>query len=236
MVASLAFVACSESAPTAVANNALGPDEVDVAAVAAALDGEAFSAAARGESNAADSYRDAALALRFGVRPSVIAVSVNGTIERYQAVVTAVVQHLAPGDTALRRSVVAWHGTNHPLAILRVSTLGDQGSFSSADEPATNPRSRAEGVWLNFVRDSRWRATAGTAGINVAQIGQPCNIDARTHAEIRCVEAQFGFGVDGLFRLHGAGPDDGLAAVRIMAEPQRVNGVILARVSSDRGQ
>ncbi len=140
---------------------------------------------------------------------------------------------LADQDTALRRTLVAWQGVERPIAVLQVATLGDHGSFSSADEPASNPRARAHGLWVDLVRDSRWIATTGDAGIGVASVGGNCtNVSA--NANIRCVRAEFRIGVDGLFRLHGASPDDGLPALRIQAETQLVSGVILS--APDRGR
>lgn len=220
----LMLAACSDNElPTT-------PTTDDVVASAASLDAEAGRATSSGDTESATAFRSAAAALRYGVRPSQIAVSVRGETHRYLAVVTAVVEVLADQDTALRRTLVAWEGDQRPVAVLQVATLGDQGSFSSEAEPATNPRARAHGLWVDLVRNSRWLATTGDAGIRVASHGGAC-----LGADVRCVRADFRVDVDGLFRLNGASPDDGEPAVRIQVETQLVKGVILARSTAERG-
>jgi hypothetical protein len=194
----------------------------------------AIAAAEAAGIGAAAVYEGAALAVRLGARPTDILVSVDGEISRYNAVVVAVVEELSPGDTALRRSLIAWSGEgNRLVALLDVSTMADVGSFSSQYEPASDPRSRAQGTWVNLVRDARYRATTGDASIVVADIGAACNSDGGRGADIRCSLADFTIGVDGLFRLGGASPRAGVDAVRILTEAARVNGVIIGR--SDDG-
>lgn len=218
-----ATTACQDGPPA----TAPAPAD-DLTLTATALDNQAASAEGRGDSERATAFREAAAALRLGVRPSTIAIGVNGELHRFSAVVTANVEVLADQDTALRRTLVAWRGDGAPVEILRVMTLGDEGTFSSEDEPASNPRARAHGLLVNLVRESRWLATAGTAGIADGEIGGACHPLTRADARFRCVRAVFGFRVDGLFRLGGGSPDDGLPAVRVIAETQRVAGVILS--------
>lgn len=215
----VSFAACADNHPAGVA-----PLTLDAAA---SLESEAARANTSGDAQSAASYSEAALALRAGVRPSEILVSVDGDVARYEAVVVAFVEALSPGDTALRRTLVAWTGGNRPLALLDVSTMGDVGSFSSAFEPASDPRSRAQGNWVNFVRDARYAATTGTAGIAVTGIGDECRISDSRHSQVRCAFAEFDVSVDGLFRLGGSSPRAGLDAVRIQTNASRVNGVIV---------
>lgn len=230
-LAVFALAACADRAPITE------PEAVpanDLSITAAALDQQATSADASGDGERATAFRGAAAALRFGVRPSVIDVGVDGESHRYLAVVTGTIERLADGDTALRRTLVAWRGDNRPLAILRIITLGNQGAFSSEDEPASNPRGRAHGLWVNLQRASRWLATAGTTSLVLGDVGGACTPLVRSENEVRCVRATFGFDVDGLFRLDGAAPDDGAPAVRIRAETQRVDGVVLGETSNTR--
>jgi len=219
-----ATTACQDGTPA----TAPAAAENDLTLTAAALDNQAASAEGRGDSERATAFREAAAALRLGVRPSIIAIGVNGELYRFSAVVTANVEVLVGQDTALRRTLVAWRGDRSPVEILRLTTLGDEGSFSSADEPASNPRAQAQGLLVNLERESRWLATAGTAGIADGDIGGECQPLTRADARFRCVRAVFGFQVDGLFRLGGGSPDDGAPAVRVIAETQRVAGVILS--------
>ncbi len=224
LMALAALTACGDSAVAPSTES----DTVDLAATASGFDQEAARATDRGDAERATAFRAAAAALRFGVRPSVIAIGVNGETHRFSAVVTATVEVLADQDTALRRTLVAWRGERGPVEILRVITLGNQGTFSSEEEPASNPRARAHGLLVNLERDSRWLATAGSAGIAIGDTGGACIPLTRGDAALRCVRAVFGFDVDGLFRLGGSAPDEGLAAVRVIAQTQRVSGVIIA--------
>ena len=108
--------------------------------------------------------------------------------------------------------------------------MADQGAFSSEAEPATDPRGRAHGLWVNLVRTSRWLATDGFAKLMLGNAGGVCTPPAGTEPNVRCVLAEFGFEVDGLFRVHGASPDANAPAARIKALPQRVDGVILRKL------
>jgi hypothetical protein len=219
----LSFVACADRSPTGTGN------ETDEFSSAPNFAMSAAQAAATGDVASAAVYEGAAAAVRLGARPTQILVSVDGEVSRYDAVVVATWEELSPGDTALRRSLVAWSGGNRPIALLDVSTLGDVGSFGSQYEPASNPRSRAQGTWVNLVRGLRYDATIGEASIVVAQIGEACNLPDGRGKDPRCALADFNIKVDGLFRLGGASPDAGLDAVRIFTEASRVNGVIIAR-------
>lgn len=226
----IALVACADRSPTG--NE---PEHFSTLSTTPNFALAASEAAGTGDAASAAVYEGAALAVRLGARPTDILVSVDGEISRYEAVVVAVVEELSPGDTALRRSLVAWSGEgNRLVALLDVSTMADAGSFSSQYEPASDPRSRAQGTWVNLVRDARYDATTGDASIVVADIGAPCNSDGDRGADIRCSLADFSIGVDGLFRLGGASPRAGVDAVRILTEATRVNGVIIGR--SDDGR
>jgi hypothetical protein len=220
IVAALFAIACDQ-APT-------GTSPLDDAS-AVSLDAAAAKAASTGDVASAALFTSGASALRAGLQPSEILVSVGGEVTRYRAIVIGKVESLSPGDTALRRSLIAWAGDDRTIATLDVSTLGDVGSFASEFEPASDPRSRAKGTWIDLVRDSRWIATTGTAGLRVADIGSEC--DGARFGDMRCVMATYDVFVDGLFRLHGASPDAGAPAVRIQTDA-RVAGVIIAEGGS----
>jgi hypothetical protein len=105
-----------------------------------------------------------------------------------------------------------------------VTTLADVGSFSSEFEPASDPRARAQGTWLDLVRNTRWRATTGSAQLALGAIGAECG--GRRLDALRCVHVRYDVLVDGLFRLNGASPRAGEPAVRIQAEGG-VSGVLI---------
>jgi hypothetical protein len=217
LFAAMCAVAC-DKAPTT-------PQSIDVP-FAASLDQAAARAASSGDATSAGQFTTAAAALRFGIQPSDIMVAVHGEYTRYHALVVGVVEKLAAGDTAIRRSLVAWAGDERTIATLNVSTLGDVGSFSSPSEPASDPRSRAEGTWVDLVRDSRWIATTGTAQLTIAGIRSDC--PSPRFGDLRCVVATYDVFIDGLFRLNGATPDEQKPAVRIQTDARGVNGVLLA--------
>lgn len=224
----ITLAACADRSPT---QNT--PEQFDALSPELSFAYEASKAAAIGDAASAAVYEGAAVAVRLGARPTSILVSVDGEIGRYDAVVVATVEELSPGDTALRRSLIAWSGEgNRLVALLDVTTMADAGSFSSPFEPASDPRARAQGTWVNLVRDARYDATTGGASIVVAGVTGPCDSpDGRT--DPRCSLADFSISVDGLFRLGGTSPRAGLDAVRIQTEAPRVNGVIIARADRD---
>lgn len=219
----LSFAACADRSPTGTGN------ETEEFSSAPNFALSASQAAAAGDVASAAVYEGAALAVRLGARPTPILVTVDGEVSRYDAVVVATWEELPSGDSALRRSLVAWRGGNRPIALLDVSTMGDVGSFGSQFEPASDPRSRAHGTWVNLARGLRYVATVGEASIVVAQVGDACNLPDGRGQDPRCVLADFSIKVDGLFRLGAASPDAGVDAVRIYTEASRVNGVIIAR-------
>ena len=223
------LAACNERATVTA------PETDEAMAQVASLESEASRATSAGDTESATAFRGAAAALRYGVRPTQIAVSVRGETFRYLAVVTGNIEVLADSDTAIRRTLVAWHTLNDPpTAVLKLATLADHGSFSSAAEPASNPRARAHGLWADLARASRWIATAGDAGLGIASMGGDCAPAGRS--SVRCVRAEYRVAVDGLFRLNGSAPDDGLPAVRIVAETQLVSGVVLGAAPGTRSR
>lgn len=192
------------------------------------LEQAAALAASRGDVQGADNITDAASALRHGIQPTDIEVAVGGDIARYKALVIGSVEELSPGDTAIRRSLVAWSTAgDRTVATLDVTTLGDVGSFASEFEPASNPRSRAYGTWVDYIRDSRWVATTGMAELALGAKGGSCYTD---RIDNRCVLAKYRVSVDGLFRLYGASPDAGLPAKRIQTAAGAVNGVLISNI------
>jgi hypothetical protein len=219
ILAGIVAIAC-DSPPTGTTTADLSP--------VSGLEQAAAHAASRGDAQSANDITDAASALRNGIQPTDIEVYVGGEMGRYRALVIGSVEELSPGDTAIRRSLVAWSDAGgRTVATLDVSTLGDVGSFASEFEPATDPRSRATGTWIDYVRDSRWVATTGTAELALGAHGGSCYTD---RIDNRCVLAKYRVSVDGLFRLHGASPDAGLPAKRIMTAAGAVNGVLISNL------
>lgn len=227
IVAGMLAIAC-DSAPTGnkTADEFNAPDAASTA-LSANLHQASLNAAAAGNLSSATALENGAIAVTYGLSPSTIQVSVDGETTGYQAIVVGTVVELSPGDTAISRSLIAWAVRgDSTIATLDVATLGDVGSFSSEFEPASDPRGRAQGVWANLVRNSRWVATIGTAGLSVEATGHQC---PRRFDEFRCTLASYGVFIDGVFRLDGASPDDQKPAVRIFTDARGVAGVLLSK-------
>ena len=78
--------ACNEN--VAVTEPAEAPPE-NLAVAAASLDQEAARAASAGDTSRASAFREAAAAMRFGVRPTPVTIAVQGENHRYAAIITA---------------------------------------------------------------------------------------------------------------------------------------------------
>ena len=225
IAAGVALLACGEGSS----------EPAEPASAESVLELAALQARTAGDAEATAVLDGATLAVRIGVRPTTIAVSVGGEVTRYAALVVAFVDATASGELVTRRRLVAWRGQDRRVALLHVSTIGDGGSFApDYDRTTTDIRVRpAVGRWFNFVRGTRWVAVDGTAKIAVASIGDNCPLADRRD-DVRCVVARFGVGVDGLFRLlrlttDRATTDDRIPAVRIQTSADAVNGIIIGR-------
>jgi hypothetical protein len=206
---------------------------MDVATVSQ-LQQAAARSAGEGNIDGADAITRAVDAMNRGIQPSHLEVSVGGEVGRYEALVIGVVEPISRTDSIIRRTLVAWQKEGDRLvALLDVTTLADVGSFGSEFEPPSDPRSRAQGSWIDFVRDSRWIATAGTAELALGALGGACH---SRRIDERCVLAEYRVSIDGLFRLHGASPDAGLPAVRIQTAAGGVNGLVMANSNDGRGR
>jgi hypothetical protein len=213
LVLAAALLAACESGPTA-------PREVEDIPMAATLDQLAAEAARGGDHERAQSLRDAASALRFGVTPSEIAVKLKNKTVIYQAIVVGVLRTGRDGDEVLGRSLVAWTGSP-ATAVLRVSAPSDFALF--AGPSGAGAPDAARGTWLDLVERQRWVATAGSAEMALASVGGSCPVE---HAGIRCLTATWDIRINGVFKLDPPGPGPVLP---IHTEADAVNGVLLSR-------
>jgi hypothetical protein len=182
-----------------------------------------------GDVDAASGFSGGALALRMGVRPSEIAVQLDGRTVRYLALVAGIARQLRNGDVVLQRTLIAWTGDPHPTAVLQVSLVSDQGVFGFPSDlaSAADPRGRARGTWVNLRERLRFVATAGGAGIQLASTGAPCE---GTLADLRCVEARYDVRVNGVFHalLRRDGVEtDASRRLEIQTAADGVNGVLV---------
>ncbi len=201
---------CREGSPTAPAEADLELQAALTAAEGAAVEG--------GDADRAAALRHGAEALRWGIRPSVIEVTIRDETTRYAAIVVGLVRRGAGGEGVLVRHLVAWTG-RPPTAMLQVTSASDQALFAST----------ARGHWKDFVNRDVWVATAGSADLELAGTGGACPTQPPS-AALRCVLASFDIRINGSFQLLlPVGPDGPPIAIHTSAAG--VHGVVIKPVN-----
>lgn len=168
----------------------------DDEALAVALDGMEQDAARQGDGDGMAAFGAAAIAVRLGVRPGDLAVSVDGDVRRYRAFVHVVRRTRENVSVEMRTLVALRPGDrDRPLEILYVALSADSADFGP---PAVTDRPAAHGVssWKDLTVPQFYLATRGFGQIeNLARIG-PCP-KVSDRANVTCTVATFGT------RLHG---------------------------------
>lgn len=165
--------------------------------LAASFDLMASEARSSGDIDAAAAFEGGALAIRAGLVPSEIEVTIDGEVVKHKAVVHAVARSGPAGPRVLMRSLLAWSGTNPRETILKVMLLGNEAEFGHPSQMV--PQGRARGWFGDLVAQARFLATDGSAGMKVVFLGAPCGPAAPDRPEIRCRRARFDVQVDGEF-------------------------------------
>lgn len=192
--------------------------------LAASFDLMAAEARSSGDMDAASAFEGGALAIRAGLVPSEIDVTIDGDLVTHKAVVHAVARSGPGGQQILMRSLLAWSGQNPRETMLKVMLLADEAEFGLPSQMV--PMGRARGWFGDLVAGIRYRATEGSAGIQVDFIGAPCGPSAPDRPGIRCRRARFDVQVDGTFStlpVAAAGED-----LEISADAEGVAGIIVA--------
>ena len=201
---------CREGAPTAPAEGDLELQAAIMAAADAAVEG--------GDADRAEALRHGADALRWGIRPSVIEVTVREETARYAAIVVGVVRRGSGGESVMIRHLVAWTG-RRPTALLQVTSASAQAEFAST----------ARGHWKDLVNRAVWMATEGSAGLELADTGGACPVQPPA-AALRCELASFDIRIEGSFQLLTAAGPEG-AAIEIHTSAAGVHGVVIKPAS-----
>ena len=165
--------------------------------LAASFDLMAADARSSGDVDAASAFEGGALAIRAGLTPSEIKVSIDGSEVPHKAMVFAVARSGPAGPRVLVRSLLAWSGSNPRETILKVMLLGNEAEFGPPNQMV--PMGLARGWFGDLVAQARFLATGGSAGIQVAVLGAPCGPAAPDRPEIRCRRARFDVQVNGEF-------------------------------------
>jgi hypothetical protein len=87
------------------------------------LEQMAAEANSAGDPDAAVAFNDGLAALRYGVRPTEIAVHLGDKIVRYNALVVGVKVRHHGTEELMRRSLVAWAGEPRPKALLQATSF-----------------------------------------------------------------------------------------------------------------
>lgn len=224
--AALVALAGCESTPS-------GPEAPEGAELELALEEMAAEANSAGDPDAAVAFNDGLSALRFGVRPTEIAVHIGDEVVRYKALVVGVVV-LHDGTRELtRRSLVAWTGARRPTAILHATSFTDEAEFGFPTDLASRSdvEGRARGTWLELVRGHRFVATSGPVKMVVGSRGEPCPA-VPPDAPLVCVVARWDVRLAGEFKLlprRDARAVSDATTLEIATAADDMNGVVLSR-------
>lgn len=207
-------IACQDGTTT-------GPVEADVS-VETTLGASADLAAQGGDTARAEALRDAANAVRLGIRPSQIEVKIKNEKYTYLAVVIGRERRSSTGQAVLIRSLVAWTG-RPTSALLHVIQASDHGLFGGNGNGSDNGPGGARGQWKDLAAHELWVATAGSSDIELKGTGDTCPAPAST---LRCVLAKWDVRVNGSFQLVGDGGPAG-NPIEIHTNADGVNGVVI---------
>jgi hypothetical protein len=191
----------------------------------------AAEANSAGDPDAAVAFNDGISALRFGVRPSEIAVHIGDEVVRYRALVVGVVVRNDGTRELTRRSLIAW--TNgRPRDVLHATSFSDEAEFVFPSDLTADvrPEGRARGTWLDLARGHRFVATSGPVSMVVDGVGEPCP-SVPADARFACLTARWDVRLDGEFTLlsrRDARTADG-TALEISTGAEGVHGVVLQR-------
>lgn len=218
LAAGLFAAACQDAATTAPTDS--GTD------LQAAITQAAGEAARNGDTDRAEALDHGARALRWGIRPSEIEVTIQNETFVYQAIVVGMARRRGEGEAVLVRTLVAWTG-QPPTALLQVVSRSDHGLFGTPgnDNGNGNGPDGARGVWKNLTAREIWVATAGFADLVLASTGARCPANP-TDRGLECLLASYDVQVNGNFQLRVTdGP--GGSPIEIHTSASGVNGVVI---------
>jgi len=196
------------------------------AELAATFETMAAEANREGDADGAAALSGGSMALRMGVRPSLIPVTIDGEVIRHYALVAGVTR-VIDGETRMIRTLFAWTGDRRPHTILEVTLRSDAGDFGPAADDASN---RARGVYTDLRQRLRWFATGGGAAITLAEAGEACGRPLSDNPNIECIRARFDVRVAGEFHRRSPESVEPIAESRlsIATVAEGVKGVVVA--------
>jgi hypothetical protein len=220
----VAMAGCStDSGPTT-------PDQDQ--ALASTFDGMSRDANVGGDADAGAAFSGAAMAVRLGIRPTEIAVTVNGESRRYSAFVFVVGSTRALPIAAFR-TLVAYRGENQkPTEVLYVAAGGDSVGLDHPMASGQRPDPAKFGVssWKDLVAKQFYVATSGLAMIKQQSgAGTPCP-NPSPRASVTCTAVKFGLRLAGDYYglvNNQRGQLDRSKKVSLSTRAADVNGAVL---------
>ena len=142
--------------------------------LAATFDGYARQSNQEGDPDASLAFAHAAMAVRLGIRPTTISVSVDDQPVAFQALVH-VVRHRSLDNVPALRTMIAFRQSEPDQPPSRVLYLAITIDSARVAHPANlSPLPFAWAVWKDLGKREVWVATQGKAGIKQQSTGDPC--------------------------------------------------------------
>lgn len=210
--------------------------------LATSFDDLAQEQVAAGDDERGEEFRWAALAVRFGVTPSLFEVRNDGQAEVYSAFVDAVKWTLPilASRPLTHRTFVAWRKTPEKMQVILISSHLDLAPvlhpYSMRLAPgATAQASPVAGAHAAYfergTNGKAWLGVSGQVRMAEASVAGPCNTPPSNRPSgVTCELARYAVGFDVMFAPTGPRPRDVDAAAtrkHIVAPEQSVAGVKL---------
>lgn len=207
----------------------LPTDQTELATV---FDELATEATARGDRDEGGAFSEAALAIRLGIRPTEIGVTIGGEARRYLAFAHVVRNGDDTRPLPSIRSVVAYRRQStgrRPAEVLYLATNQDSTLFRLPVLPKPTDGDFAVASWKDLINRQFWVATAGKGGIRLLRSGDPCP-KVNSGRRVTCTVGEFGVLVDGEFNAlidNQRGNIDRSRTLKIGTRATGVNGAVL---------
>lgn len=171
--------------------------------LATTFDAMAGEANGRGDPDESAAFSGAAMAVRLGIRPTEIGVSVGGESRRYLAFVHVIRHGQRDGNLPSLRTMVAYRAradSRRPAEVLFLATAGEDVVINLPSLAGFRPSAETFAVasWKDLVNGQFWVATSGKAGIKLESTGGPCP-KLSPNRSVTCNVAEFGVLLDGEF-------------------------------------
>ena len=210
------------------------PDTDQDLELATTFDTMAGEANGRGDSDEGAAFSGAAMAVRLGIRPTEIGVSIGGESRRYFGFVHLIRHSQHGGNSLALRTMVAYRtraDSRRPAEVLYLATAGDSVIVTLPSLTALRPSADGFAVasWKDLVNQQFWVATGGKAGIKLESTGAVCP-KVSPSGSVTCHIAEFGVLLDGEFHplVHNErGNVDRSRALEIGTRSAGVNGAVV---------